>query len=168
MGVGRSPTGDTEVRAKRALPETTSRRGLLIGLALGLPIIGYGLRGAIVDAADTHPPELARWVIGTAVVHDLVLVPVAAAIALLVHRFTPGRAWPPVRTGLAATGILALVGWPFVRGYGDDPTNPSVLPRNYGAGLAAAAGVVWLAVAAWVAWRYIRARIAPGSPTPDA
>ncbi|MGH9191534.1 MAG: hypothetical protein ACRDZ0_03555 [Acidimicrobiales bacterium] len=155
------------MRAKRALPETTSRRGLLIGLALGLPIIGYGLRGAIVDAADTHPSELARWVIGSALVHDLVLVPVAAAIALLVHRFTPRRAWPPVRTGLAATGVLALVGWPFVRGYGDDPTNPSVLPRNYGAGLAAAVGVVWLAVAAWVAWRYIRAQTTPGSPPPD-
>jgi hypothetical protein len=155
------------VRAKRALPETTSRRGLLIGLALGLPIIGYGLRGAIVDAADTHPSELARWVIGTALAHDLVLVPVAAAIALLVHRFTPGPAWPPVRTGLVATGVLALVGWPFVRGYGDDPTNPSVLPRNYGAGLAAAVGVVWLAVAAWVAWRYIRAETTPRSPPPD-
>jgi hypothetical protein len=152
----------------RGLPETTSRRGLLTGLALGVPIIGYGLRGAIVDAADTHPPELARWVIGAALVHDLVLVPVAAAIALLVRRFTPGSTWPPVRTGLAASGVLALVGWPFVRGYGDDPTNPSLLPRNYGAGLAAAVGVVWLAVAAWVAWRCIRARTTPGSPAPDA
>ncbi|MGH9289742.1 MAG: hypothetical protein ACRD0V_15860, partial [Acidimicrobiales bacterium] len=78
-------------------------------------------------------------------------------------------AWPPVRAGLAATGILALVGWPFVRGYGADPTNQSLLPRDYGAGLTAAIGVVWLAVAAWVAWRYIRApnhqsRIASGPP----
>ena len=140
------------------LPETTSRRGLLIGLALGLPVAGYGLRGAIVDAADTHPPELARWVIGAALLHDLVVVPVAAAVALLLRRVTPRRAWPPVRAGLAATAILALVGWPFVRGYGDDPTNPSLLPRNYCAGLATAIGVVWLVVAAWVAWRYIRAR----------
>lgn len=143
----------------RRVPETTSRRGLLIGLALGLPVIGYGLRGAIVDAADTHPPELARWVIGTALVHDLVVVPLAAAVALVVRRYTPPFAWPPVRAGLAATAILALVGWPFVRGYGDDPTNPSLLPRNYGVGLAAAIGVVWVAVAAWVAWRHRRARL---------
>jgi hypothetical protein len=141
------------------LPETTSRRGLLIGLALGVPVIGYGLRGAFVDAGDTHPPELARWVIGAALVQDLVVVPVAAAIALLVRRFTPRRAWPPVRAGLVAAGIFVAVGWPFVRGYGRDSTNPSLLPRNYGAGLAAAIVVIWLVVAAWVAWRYMPARI---------
>ncbi|MGH9290107.1 MAG: hypothetical protein ACRD0V_17735, partial [Acidimicrobiales bacterium] len=115
------------------LPETTSRRGLLIGLALGSPVTVYGLRGAIVDAADTHPLELMRWVIGAALVHDLMVVPAVVATALLVRRFVPRRAWPPVRAGLAATGILALVGWPFVRGYGADPTNQSLLPRDYGA-----------------------------------
>jgi hypothetical protein len=140
------------------LPETTSRQGLLLGLALGVPVIGYGLRGAIVDAADTHPAELARWVIGTALVHDLLAVPVAIGVALVARRLTPPRAWPPLRAGLAATAVLGLVGWPFVRGYGDDPTNPTVLPRDYGAGLAAAIGVVWLTVAVWTGWRYQRAR----------
>jgi predicted anti-sigma-YlaC factor YlaD len=143
----------------QGLPESTSRRGLLVGLVLGVPVIGYGLRGALVDAGDTHPTELARWVIGAALVHDLVVVPVVAAVALLVRRFTPRRAWPPVRAGLAATGIFVAVGWPFVRGYGRDQTNPSLLPRNYGAGLAAAVGVIWLAVAAWLAWRYTSPRI---------
>jgi Na+/melibiose symporter-like transporter len=152
------------------LPETTSRRGLLIGLAVGLPVIGYGLRGAIVDATDTHPTELARWVIGAGLVNDLIVVPGAAAAAVLARRLTPPRAWPPVRAGLAATGILVLVGWPFVRGYGNDPTNPSLLPRNYGAGLAAAIGVVWLAIALWIAWCYVRARVtrqSSGSPPPS-
>jgi hypothetical protein len=140
------------------LPETTSRRGLLVGLAAGVPVIGYGLRGAIVDASDTHPWELARWVIGVAVVHDLLVVPVAIGVALVARRLSPAWAWPPMRAGLAATGVLGLVGWPFVRGYGEDPTNPSLLPRNYGAGLAAAVGMVWLAVAVWAAWRHNQAR----------
>jgi hypothetical protein len=135
------------------VPETTtSRRGLLIGLALGVPIIAFGVRGVFVDADDTHPADLARWLIGSALVNDLLLVPVAIGVGLWLRRLTPPRAWPPVRAGLVATAVLGLVGWPFVRGYGDDPTNPSVLPRNYGAGLAAAIAVVWLAVALWIAW----------------
>ncbi|HZA00068.1 MAG TPA: hypothetical protein VE575_15010 [Acidimicrobiales bacterium] len=139
-----------------ALPETTSRRGLLVGLALGLPVIGYGVRGALVDAGATHPPELARWIVGTAVVHDLVLVPAALGIAGAARRLTPPRAWPPVRVGLIASGVLGLVAWPFVRGYGDDPTNPSLFPRDYAGGLGAALVVVWLAVALWLSGRQAR------------
>ena len=52
------------------LPETTSRRGLLVGLAVGLPVIAYGVRGLLVDADRTQPAELARWIVGAAVVND--------------------------------------------------------------------------------------------------
>ena len=47
---------------------TTSPRGLVVGLVLGLPIIGYGVRGALIDAADTNPTELATWIVGSALV----------------------------------------------------------------------------------------------------
>ncbi len=133
------------------LPETTSRRGLLIGLALGLPVIAYGVRGVFVDAARTHPGELARWIVGAAVVNDALLVPLAIGVAWLARRITPARAWPPVRSGLLATGVVLLVAWPFVRGYGRDPTIPSLLDRNYAVGVAAAIGTTWAAVAVWIA-----------------
>jgi hypothetical protein len=132
-------------------PETTSRRGLLIGLALGLPVIAYGILGTLVDAADTHPAELARWVVGAAVVHDVLFAPAVLAVGWALHRVVPSPLWPATRAGLVATGVLCLVAWPFVRGYGRDPTIPSLLPRNYGAGLVAALAVVWLAVSAWSA-----------------
>jgi hypothetical protein len=38
-----------------------------------------------------------------------------------------------------------------VLGYGRDPSIPSLLNRNYGAGLAAALAVVWAGVAMWLA-----------------
>lgn len=139
------------------LPATTSRRGLLAGLALGLPVIAYGIHGALVDAARTHPPDLARWIVATAVVHDLVLVPAVLLTGQLAHRFTPDRLWPPARAALAATGVVALVAWPFVRGYGRDPANPSLLPRDYGTGLAVAVAAIWLTAAAWAAVRVRRA-----------
>lgn len=129
------------------LPATTSRRGLLVGLAVGVPVIAFGVRGAIVDGARTHPGELARWIVGAAIVNDLVLVPVVLAAGWLARRLVPGDLWPAVRAGLVTTGVLALVGWPFVRAYGADPRNPSLLPRSYGAGLTAAIAVVWLVVA---------------------
>jgi hypothetical protein len=58
------------------------------------------------------------------------------------------------------------VGWPLVRGFGDDPANPSLFPRNYGAGLLAALAVVWLAVAAAGLLTRRRRRLDPhvGSP----
>lgn len=144
--------------------DTTSRRGLIVGLVLGLPIVAYGLRGALVDADDTHPTELARWIVGAALVNDLVVVPAAIVVAWVARRATPSWAWPPVRTGLTVTGVLSLVAWPFVRGYGRDPTTPSLLARDYGAGLAVALAVVWLVVAVSLAWRaWQRRRRGPAS-----
>ena len=149
-----------------APPETTSRRGLLVGLALGLPVVAYGGRGVLVDGDRTHPAELAGWVVGSALVHDLVLVPLVVAGGWAARRFTPTRLWPMVRAGLGATGVLALVAWPYVRGYGQDPGNPSLLPRDYGAGLAAAIGLVWVAVTAWALAATVRGRAHRAARTP--
>jgi hypothetical protein len=148
------------------LPDSTSRRGLLVGLALGLPVVAYGIRGVLVDADDTHPTELVRWVIGAAVAHDLVLAPVVLAVGWALSRLVSASVWGPVRWGLATSGILVLVAWPLVRGYGEDPTTPSLLPRNYATGLTAAIVVVWLTVLAWIGARAVRAerqRSDPGS-----
>jgi hypothetical protein len=129
---------------------TTGSRGLLVGLALGLPLIGYGAAGAIADADLTHPAELARWIVGATVATDLVLVPLIGLASWAARRVIPRAVWRPVRAGLVVSGALLLVGYPFVRGDGHDPGNPSLLPRDYAGGLAAALVVVWLAVAAWL------------------
>jgi hypothetical protein len=127
---------------------TTSSRGLLVGLAVGVPVMAYGVRGALVDAADTHPAELGRWIVGSAVIHDAVLIPLVALASWALRRVTPAGWWPAVRAGAATTGMLALVAWPVVRGYGRSPGNPSLFPRDYGLGLAVTLAAVWLATAA--------------------
>jgi hypothetical protein len=143
------------------LPDTTSRAGLVAGLVLGLPLVAVGLRGALVNADRTHPAELAAWVVGSAVVHDVVVVPAVVAVGWLGRRVVPAPAWPAVRAGLAAAGVLAVVAWPFVRGYGRDPANPSLLPRDYGAGLAAGLAAIALATAAASLVAVLRARRRP-------
>jgi hypothetical protein len=130
--------------------ETTSSRGLLVGLALGLPLMAYAVRGAFVDERLTHPAELARWIVGLAIVHDLVLVPLVLALGAAVHRLVPPRARPPIRAALLTTATLTAVAWPFLRGYGRNPTVPSLLPRNYTTGLLAALTLTWLLCAAWL------------------
>lgn len=128
-------------------------RGQLIGLALGLPLLGYGFRGVLVDARQTHPAELGRWLVGSAILHDLVLVPIVLVASVLVTRMTPRWARPPVLWALATSAIIAIYAWPFVRGYGTDPRVPSLLARNYGAGVAAYVAVVVVIAAVWALLR---------------
>jgi hypothetical protein len=90
----------------------TSTRGLLAGLAVGVPIMAYGVRGALVDAADTHPAELARWIAGAALVHDALLIPLVAVAAWGLRRVVPARWWGPVRAALVTATVLALVAVP--------------------------------------------------------
>lgn len=117
--------------------------GLWVGLALGLPIIGWGIRGVLADSRDTHPAELARWIVGAALVHDALVVPIALAVAVAARRMVAPSAWPSVRWALATTGVVVLVAWPFVRGYGRSRGNPSLLPRDYATGVVVTIGVVW-------------------------
>jgi len=133
------------------LPETTSRTGLLVGLALGVPVVAYGLRGTVVDADDTHPAELARWVVGLAVINDLLVIPAAILVAWSLRRVVPTTVWPPVRAGLLCSAVLTAVAVPLIAGLGNDPHNPSLFPRNYATGLTAALTVVWVAVVALAA-----------------
>ncbi len=119
--------------------------GLWIGLALGVPIIGWGIRGILADSDDTHPAELGRWIVGSAVVHDALAVPLVLAVAVVARRIVPRSAWPGTRWALATTAVLTVVAWPFVRGYGRSAGNPSLLPRNYAIGLATTVALVWTA-----------------------
>jgi hypothetical protein len=146
--------------------DTTSRTGLLLGLVAGVPIMAYGIRGALVDASLTMPRELATWVVGIAIVDDFLIIPAAIAVGWLGRRFVPSSLWPPVRAALLCSAVLTAVAWPFIMGFGQDATNPSLLPRNYATGLAAALVVVWAATGLWITVRYWTGRRAASAPVP--
>lgn len=134
-----------------------SRIPAMIGAVVGVAIMAYGVGGAWAERDRTKPFELARWVVGADLAHDLILAPVVLAVSWLVGRFVPPIARWPVRWATATTGVLALVAWPFVRGYGRNPSVPSLLDRNYALGLGVYVVVVWLVAATWVV---VRARAA--------
>ena len=127
-----------------------------IGLVLGWALIIIGVRGLIVDHALTNPANLVRWLLGLALLHDLVLAPAVYAVAWAITRAVPRPATTPLRVGLATSGLLIAFAWPLVRAYGRRASNPTALPLDYGRNLALSLAVVWAAVAAWIGvalWR---------------
>jgi hypothetical protein len=93
-------------------------RRLLV--AAGVVLIGVGLRGSAL-APDTAPVRVAVLLVLAALLHDLVLAPVAVAAGAVV-RYVPGRA----REVLQAVGIVGasvvLVAVPVLVGAGRSST----------------------------------------------
>jgi hypothetical protein len=126
------------------------------GLVLGWALIAFGVRQVLVDADATNPPGLARWVLGGLIVHDLLLAPIATAIAVALAR--PRWRWwaGPATTALALSAIVVAFAYPMLRGYGIRSANPSALPRDYRAAILVILVGVWAIGAAVVAWRAMR------------
>ena len=141
-------------------------RAFWISAVAGWAIIAWGLRGVLHHHLDTRPPELLRFVAAGILAHDVVFVPLMLAAGLVVSRAVPGPARALVQAVLFISGVVALFAYPEVRGYARVLHNPTSLPHNYAAHLAA----VVVAVAGATAALGLRERAArPGagsSPTP--
>jgi len=133
--------------------------------AIGWAVMAAAVIGALGDRRDAQPTVLARWLVAGAVLHDLLWLPVVALVGAGLARIARGSRVPAaVRWAIATSAVLALIAWPFVRGYGRNRGNPSLLPRNYAHGLVAYLALTWLlaGVALGVGrWRAGRTRQAP-------
>lgn len=114
-----------------------------ITAAVGWAVIGWGVFGVFSNSLDTRPSNLAKFVVGGALLHDLLIAPVVILAGVLVARAVPARARGPVQAALVISAIVALFAWPLVRAYGLAANNPTSLPHNYGRNLLVVLGVVW-------------------------
>jgi len=121
-------------------------------------ITGVGLRGIFAHSIDTRPANLARFVVGGALLHDLVVAPVAIVLGVALMRVVPGRARAAVQAALVASVVIALFSYPMVRAYGLATNNPTSLPHNYARNLLVVLAVVWVAAGAVAARRVRTAR----------
>jgi hypothetical protein len=119
----------------------TYGRGFWTGVLIGGGIMVFGVVGLFLDAERTHPDQWVRWFVGAALAHDLLLAPVVFATGRLVRRWGT-----TVRNGVVASGMLVLIAYPLVRGFGRNPANPSILPSNYAVDLLVLLAFVWLVV----------------------
>jgi hypothetical protein len=111
----------------------------------GWALIGYGVRGLLHHHINTRPANLATFVVGGALFHDLIFAPVVLGVGAVVARVVPGRIRAVVQGALIVSGCLALFSYPLVRDYAIALHNPSSLPHNYTANLALVLGIVWAA-----------------------
>jgi len=141
---------------------TTERPGAIfwIALVIGGAVMAFGIRG-VLTTFDTEPSRnLAVWIVGADLVHDLLVAPIAILVGWGIGRLVPRRWRVPVNAGLVATGVVLAVAWPALRGYGRAvvPDNPSVQPLDYSTAVAWVLGAVWIAVAVWIGVRIASAR----------
>ncbi len=131
-----------------------------LSAAAGWVVIGFGLWGIFSNRLDTRPANLAKFVVGGALLHDLLFAPLVLLAAVALARVVPSRARSTVLAALFVTGTLALFSYPLVRAYGLAANNPTSLPHNYTLNLAVVLGMVW-AVAAVVLVVRLRPRRRP-------
>jgi hypothetical protein len=107
---------------------------------------------------DVRPALWVRWWVTAAVVHDVVVAPLAIVVGWLVVRYAPRLVKAPLQAALIVSAIVVLSAWPALRGYGRIASNPTYLPRDYGTGLAVSLSLVWVGCAAWAVIRVLRGR----------
>jgi hypothetical protein len=116
--------------------------------AVGWAVILWGVRGALHHRIDTRPGQLARFLLGGALAHDLVLAPLVLLAGTALARTVRGRWRAPLQAALLISGTLLLFTYPALRGYGRALHNPTTLPHDYAANLALVIGAVLLGTAA--------------------
>ncbi|MDT0444981.1 hypothetical protein [Streptomyces johnsoniae] len=131
---------------------------LVLGAA-GLLLLAAGVRLLITGGPADAPRQVAVWLAGAVVLHDLALAPLVLAAGLVVRRLPARRA---VRGGLIVAGCLTLVALPPLLRPGE-PRNATALPLDYGRNLVLLLAATALAAAAAAAWRRAR-RPGPGGP----
>jgi hypothetical protein len=123
---------------------------------LGWALMAFGTWGILARARATAPPELAAWVVGAAVVHDLVVAPAVFTVGRTLARTTRRLPRTAIQVGLVLTGILVLYSIPVAGGFGLLGDNPSLLPRQYETSLVALIVAVWGVTAAATVWGWRR------------
>jgi hypothetical protein len=127
-------------------------RTFWIAVAIGAAVMAYGAVGLVSDAGFGASTNVVAWLAGADVANDVVLAPLACLVGAAVARVLPRWCRAPVQAALLTTGVLLIVVFPALRGYGRDtvPDNLSVDPLDYTTSTLTALAVVWAAAGAWL------------------
>ena len=130
--------------------------GFWIGLALGWSVIGYGTWGFATHVGQ--PLDTGRWVVGTLLVHDLLIAPLAVLAGLVLTAVVPRHSRGPAAAGVAATAVVLIFSYPLLRAFGRRADNRSILPLDYPRNVAIVCTIIWATVLLRLAYDHLRNR----------
>ena len=122
----------------------------------GWVVMAVAVAGAFGDERLRGIGSWVTWLVGAALVHDLVVLPVVVAVGWLLTRAVPLPWRVPLRTALVVSVVLTATVWPIARRWGARADNPSIVPLPVARNLAWIVAALFLAalgVGAVAAWR---------------
>lgn len=165
----RGPGAGPDAGGADSRHDDTSAHGAVFWAAVvvGGTLMAWGVAGFLDAVSDTsRRTNLALWLVGADIAHDVVVAPLALAAGWLVTRAAPRWVRPPLQAGLFASAIVLVLAWLPLHGTADAARNPTIQPLDYGTATAWALLVVWAPVIAWAGWRR-RAGTPPADPPDD-
>jgi hypothetical protein len=119
---------------------------LRVALALvGVVAVLVGVRD-LVDSGWEQLRQVLVWLVVGNLLHDVVLAPLVVSLGVLMVRVVPTWARTPVVAGFVVLGATTLLAIPVLGNFGNEVTNPSLMPRDYWSGWAVVATVAVVGV----------------------
>lgn len=142
-------------------------RSFWVAAAIGGGVMAFGVAGLVRHRAQTMPGSWAEFLVGGLLIHDGLWAPVVGMSSLVLTRRLPAWLRPTVQGALIVSVACVLVTIPALTGRGRLPTNPSILPNDYGPNLALVLALVWCVAALHALWARRRPPTATDPPEPD-
>jgi hypothetical protein len=136
----------------------------------GYGVMAVGLVGLVRSVPERAAVRVAAWVLAADLLHDFVLAPLVCVAGLVVARFVAAPFRWPVRAASIGTGIVLLVAYPALRGFGRQtaPGNDSVQPLDYTTAVLTVLVVVWALALAWACVNLVSRTQRGRRPRPEA
>jgi hypothetical protein len=117
------------------------------GVAIGTATAAYGVPLLVGRQDPAEVTAALTWLVAGVLLHDAVLAPLTIVVGVVAARWRSAHLRVAGMIALVVLGPLTLLAVPVLGGFGEEPTNPSLLDRPYVAGWALIVALTCLAAA---------------------